>query len=283
MAVGDTLHRIARSGCSSELCSGVLEPAIADLQHQYAHAGRVQRGALLGGYAAFWCSFLWCLARDAGTKESRAHLVRTGAAFALVVGVMAAAEALFLHTDDNLRQAALRALYWGPVLPYVGWSARLNTATLLFGVPLAMFPVLLFAARRRANVTSGTALLTVAAGTLLTIVSSGWIAPAVVRWDAIRARERTIIARSDGFRASPMMGFEECPDCSAWPGLIRGAIAPLKHRYPGYPDYVAPEDRFLPGWYRSVIRERLLLIAFAMLAGLAGWWLGTWDVVRRSG
>ena len=36
MAVGDTLHRIARNVCSSDVCGRVLEPALADLQHEYA-------------------------------------------------------------------------------------------------------------------------------------------------------------------------------------------------------------------------------------------------------
>ena len=56
----------------------------------------------------------------------------------------------------------------------------------MFGVPFAMFPALLFAARRGAAFAPGAALMTIALGALLTTASSGWIAPAVVRWDAIR-------------------------------------------------------------------------------------------------
>ena len=56
----------------------------------------------------------------------------------------------------------------------------------MFGVPFAMFPALLLAARRGAAFAPGAALMTIALGTLLTTASSGWIAPAVVRWDAIR-------------------------------------------------------------------------------------------------
>jgi hypothetical protein len=76
--------------------------------------------------------------------------------------------------------------------------------------------------------------------------------------------------------------FDGCPDCGTWVDLVRGALAPLKHRYPGYPRYVAPEDRNLPEWYSAVLRERLLLAACAMSAGLAGWWLGQRSVMLSA-
>jgi hypothetical protein len=275
MAVGDALHRIGRNLCSCDLCSRVLEPVIADLQHEYEHAdGAAERFfALLGGYAAFWRSFGWCLARDAAAQESRGYLGAAAAAFVITVGTLAAGEMLFLHTTQGLRTAALRVLYWGPYLPYVGWSAWINVATLMFGMPLAMLPALLYATRRRAAITPGAALAAIAAGTLLTIVSSGWIAPAVVRRDGIRQHDQ-FVDSTGGRHQIPRIDFDGCPDCQSWPGLIRGAVAPFKHRYPGYPNYVAPEDRGLPEWYRSVLRERLLLIVFAILAGLIGWRLG---------
>jgi hypothetical protein len=274
MAVGDTLHRIARRGCSSELCDQVLEPAIADLQHEYAHVGRARLRPLLGGYAAFWWSFASCLARDGAARESRGYLGAAAVAFLVVVGTLGACEALFLHTVPDLRAATLRMFYWGPYLPYVGWSARINVATLMFGLPLAMLPALLYATRRGAAFTPGAALLAIALGTLLTIASSGWVAPAVVRLDGIRQHDLFVDSVGRRYQIPPI-DFDGCPDCQTWPGLIRGAVAPLKHRYPGYPNYVAPEDRGLPAWYRRVVRERLLLIVLAMLAGLAGWWLGT--------
>jgi hypothetical protein len=281
MAVGDTLHRIARGGCSSELCSRVLEPAIADLQHQYAQSRRAWLRPLLGGYAAFWWSFASCLARDAVSRESRGGVSAAAVAFALVVGALGACEMLLLHTLPDIRMATFRVLYGGSHLPYagwtawIGWSAWIDTGTLMFGVPLAMFPALLHAARRGAAFAPGAALMTIALGTLLTIASSGWIAPAVVRRDAIRQHGRFVAGTAgQNVRIRPI-DLDGCPDCQAWPDLIRGAAAPLEHRYPGYPNYVAPEDRGLPEWYRAVIRERLFLIAFALLAGLAGWWLGT--------
>jgi hypothetical protein len=280
MAVGDLLYRIARSGCSPELCSRVLEPAIADLQHQYAHAERTRLRPLLGGYGAFWWSFASCLARDAVSRESRGGLSAAVVAFAVVLGTLGACEVLLLHTVPDIRMATFRVLYGGRDLPYVGWtawigwSAWIDTGTLMFGVPFAMFPALLHAARRHAAFAPAAALMMIALGTLLTIASSGWIAPAVVRWDAIRQHDRFVADTGGRYFIRPI-DFDGCPDCQAWPRLIRGSNAPLKHRYPGYPNYVAPEDRGLPEAYRAVVRERLLLLAVAMAAGLAGWWLGT--------
>jgi len=279
MAVGDLLHRIARSGCSSDLCSRVLEPAIADLQHQYAHAGRARLRPLLGGYAAFWWSFASCLGRDAVSRESQSALRAAAVAFAVVSGALGACEVLLLHTAPGMRMATFRVLYGGRDLRYVGWtawigwSAWINTGTLMFGVPFAMFPALVHAARRRGAFAPGAALLAIALGTLLTIASSGWIAPAVVRWD-----QQGRFVDSTGRRYQiPPIDLDGCPDCQAWPGLIRGAFAPLKHRYYGYSNYVAPEDRGLPEWYRAVLRERLLLAAFAVSAGLTGWRLGRFN------
>jgi hypothetical protein len=151
----------------------------------------------------------------------------------------------------------LPALYHGPILPYVGWSVYINSATLTFGVPLALLPALWYAARRSHSSRSTVALATIALGIMLTFVSSGWIAPAVVSGNA-RTPTR----------------FDSCPDCEAWPELIRGALAPPIHRYPGYPNYVAPEDRGAAEWHRSVIKERLLLLVLALISGLCGWWIG---------
>ena len=63
-------------------------------------------------------------------QESRGYLSAAAVAFVIAVGTLAAGEILFLHTAPGLRAATLRVLYWGPYVPYVGWSARINVATL---------------------------------------------------------------------------------------------------------------------------------------------------------
>jgi hypothetical protein len=203
--------------------------------------------------------------------------------FVIVVGAMGASEASLLHTSPNLRMAVMHALHWPPYGDYLGWSARMNAATLMFGVPVAMFPALMFASRRRATFRPGAAVLLLALGVLLTIVSSGWVAPAVARADSIEQHDRFVRDTGGRFYTQPIeVQLDRYPDSKAWPDLIRGAIAPPKHRYPGYPNFVAPEDRGLREWHRAVIRERVLLVVFALVAGLMGWWLGTSRLWRRG-
>jgi hypothetical protein len=113
-------------------------------------------------------------------------------------------------------------------------------------------------------------------GMALTTLSSGWIAPAIDRARAIKEHDQFVKDTGGRIYVAPIeQGLYGYPDGKAWPDLIRGAFAPLRHRYPGYPNYVAPEDLGAPAWHRAVIRERLLLIVFAWIAGLTGWWLGT--------
>jgi hypothetical protein len=272
--VGTVLHRISRA-CSAHLRQTVLEAAIADLQQECADStgGRERVRALVSGYVAFWRSFGWCLWRDAVASESRGFLSVAGAAFAMTLAALAAAELLLLHTDPRLRIAAMRVLYSGRYGVYVGWSALINVATLMFGVPVAMFPALLFAARRRGAVMPAAPLLTIAAGVVITIIASGWVAPAIVRFDQIQSYGRAprVLPEVESLESQ----IDAYPDGKAWPALIRGANAPLKHRYPGYPNYVAPEDAGLPEWHRAVIRERLALIALGLVAGCLGYLAGT--------
>ena len=164
MAAGKTLQGLARALCSDDVCNRVLEPAIADLQHD---------GGSLAGYAAFWRSLVWCVVRDACARESRPFHIRAAVAFAITVGVIGAGEVVFLHTGFGLRRAALRVLYWGPFMPYVGWSALGDTGTLMFGVPLSMLPTLCASARRNATFPPAAALGTIAVGVLMTFASSG--------------------------------------------------------------------------------------------------------------
>jgi hypothetical protein len=52
MKPGSVLHRIARVTCTSDHYERVLEPALADLEHEWD--GARSRSALLLNYAAFW-------------------------------------------------------------------------------------------------------------------------------------------------------------------------------------------------------------------------------------
>ena len=58
MIPGRTLHRVAAFLCSPEFCRRVVEPLLADCQHEWRHASGLSRRAraLASGYGAFWCS-----------------------------------------------------------------------------------------------------------------------------------------------------------------------------------------------------------------------------------
>ena len=152
---------------------------------------------------------------------------------------------------------------------YVGFSAMSDTATLRFGIPLAMFPALFYATRRTAGFTRAAAIRTIALGAVLTVISSGWATPAFERWKGARQHDALARATDGHIYLTP---FEEhgYPPNESWPDLFRGAVAPDRHRYPGYPHYVAPEDRGLREFYLMTIYDRLFLIDLALLAGLLG-------------
>ena len=58
MMPGRLLHRIAIALCSRAFCQRVVEPLLADLQHEWSQATGLHRlEALASGYAAFWRAF----------------------------------------------------------------------------------------------------------------------------------------------------------------------------------------------------------------------------------
>jgi hypothetical protein len=106
MMPGRTLHRFASRLCSSKTLERVVEPAIADLQKEYAAAGRASRRAwvLLSGYAAILKVIAICaLNVSATTDDERRALWRT---LAWSIGCIAAISALL--TVPPLVEMAMR-------------------------------------------------------------------------------------------------------------------------------------------------------------------------------
>lgn len=269
------LGRLAGAMCSADLCRRVLEPAIADLQHDYTRAtdfpGRLR--ALFRGYSAFWLSFGWCFAQDAFTRDANEFNTRAAIAFLIAVGAAAAAEALLMHGS----QASRGFILMHPT--YVGFSARTDTATLRFGIPLALFPALFYATRRVPRFTPAAALRTIALGTMLTIIASGWVAPSFERWQSLRQRDAFTLATGGRYYLPPIEWYlDDYPESKTWPDLIRGALAAPRHRFPGYPVYNAQVDRDLDRFHRRVIYDHVLLVVLAIVTGLLGW-----RMARRRG
>jgi hypothetical protein len=252
----------------------VLEPAIADVQHDYARSADSNRRfqALLKGYGAFWQSVGWCLAHDAFGGGAREFNSRAAVAFLVAVIGAGGLETLTMHTSEAIRRFVVLT---HPVWPYVGFSAMSDTATLRFGVPLAMFPALFYATRSSTRFTPVAARRAVAFGALITIVASGWIAPGVERWRSRRERDAFVTATHGRSYTNPIeWSWDRYPQSKMWPDLIRSAFSPAPHRYPGYPSYVASEDRDLNRYRRLEIYVRLFMVALAIGAGGLGWTTG---------
>src|SRR3981081_2702234 len=140
---GRHLYRLACTSCSDSLRENVVAPAIADFQHQYAAAaGTAARiHALVSGYLTVRQTLAWCLVRDALSPKSRAFHSTAATAFLVAVGATATSEYLLFETSAAVHRLAM-------YVPYLYGSYLSTTTTLEFGVPLAMFPALLFARAR---------------------------------------------------------------------------------------------------------------------------------------
>jgi hypothetical protein len=250
---GRLLHALARRLCSPERCTNVLEPCIADLQRD---------SDWLAGYRAFWVSLADSLAHDVWERDSRALLGEAAAAFVGMIAMSAVAEAVVMRSP-------LRAAVRG--VPYLYWYALASSATLVWTVPLAIAPAVLYG-RRRAPRAAGVAGLTAAAfGVCLTLAASGWIAPAIERAGIVRQHQAFDASTRGRFQTSPLeVDLDRMSTAKSLPNLIRGAFAPPAHRFPGYPNYVAPEDSLAREGHMRDLKFRLLLLLASVLSGIVG-------------
>jgi hypothetical protein len=265
MTPGRLLQPMSRL-CSDQKRTHVLEALVADLQHQWTHSPRI--GGLLHGYVAFWMSFVWCFAKDATSPESREFRHRAAAAFLVAVGATVALEWVLMHGSLTGRFLTMHA-------PYFFWRARNMTFTLCFGVPLAMFPALLHARTRTKRLTPAAGVMTIAVGTLLTIASSGWFAPAIERWLLVQSAENFARHAGPHVYVEPLHPWlDGYAEAKSWPELIRGVVTGPVHRYPGYPRLVAEEDKSWHDHHWQEIDDRIFVVALGVLVALLGWTLG---------
>lgn len=251
---GLLLLRFARALCSPARCANVLEPAIADLQHDRRYAR---------GYAAFWRSFAECLVRDAIDPASTALLTNAFAAFAGVLVMSAGVETVVMHSH-RLRAAL-------PSVPWIGWYALSSSATLVWMAPIAIAPALLYG-RRRSPASPGVASVAAAvAGVCLSIASWGWIAPAIERRDIVRQHAAFKAANHGRFAERPVeWELDRSSSAKSLPNLVGSALAPPAHRFAGYPNYVAPEDQGAHEAFWLDLRFRLILVLLSSASALLG-------------
>jgi hypothetical protein len=275
---GRFLHRLAR-GCSDRARLNILEPLIADFQQEWSESrSRARRLVLLGrGYGAFWQSFAWCFAWDAMSRESSAFRHRAAAAFGLAIAATAALEWLLIHTSSTVRDFVMHNI------TYLWLSAHSGTVTLRFGVPLAMFPAMAYARNVHERRAPAAGIATIAVGTLLTIASSGWLAPAVEHRQLIQEHEDFVRGTHGRIYTLPLdHKLATSPMAKPWPALIRGAFEAAPHRFPGYPWYDALEDEAAHDGHWWEIRERVFITALGVLVAFSGWTLGGRGLATRG-
>jgi hypothetical protein len=267
--------------CSDSVRENVVVPAIADFQHQYAAAaGTAARMHALGfGYMTVWQTLAWCLMREALSPDSRAFHWTAATAFLVAVVATASSEYLLFQTSVAVRRLAMR-------VPYLYWSYLSTSTTLEFGVPLAMFPALLYARARSGRPVAAAALTTCAAAMLLTLASTGWLAPAVARQRIIRSHNEYVRVTAGHLYTDPLdWTLDRSPWSKSWPALIRGALrrGPV-HRYSEFPWNIADVDVMLPHAHRQEILDRLFLVGLSLLAAILGWIVGArYTVTPMSG
>jgi hypothetical protein len=262
---GSLLLRIARGLCSPGRCAGVLEPLIADLQHELRSAHGIDRLRRLGsGYCAFWPTFAACAARDVAERDSRVFLASAAKFFAVVVCASFVLEAI------GMRWPASRALIVRH--PYIGWYALSSSATLLYAVPIGILPALAFGRYRSRPTSAAVGLLAATAGVLLTAAAAGWIAPAIERASIVRQHAALVAATPPRMAAPPSLDLVlwQSSTAKSIPVLVRDALAPPPHRFPGYPHYVAPEDAMAHDGHWRDLRFRMLLVLCAAVCGTIG-------------
>jgi hypothetical protein len=272
MQPGTRLRRMARLTCSSDHCDRVLEPALADLQHEWSASNNWW--ALLRSYAAFWRSWGVCVLQDATALESRSFGGAALGAFALTFAGMALIEFVFMHGNFATRRLILS------IPSRLVSAAMFDTATLRYGVPLAMGPAVLYATSRSTRVAPAAYLIPAALGMFLTVLSSGWIAPTLIRHDMTRQYEGyarwAVHAPSSSVRGwyTPPLDFSSFQPAKSWPELIRSAVEPPRHQSALMPWYVAPGEENRPAADRHEIIERVFLVLLAFGSAVVGGTIG---------
>lgn len=194
MLPGRALHRLAARLCSPNTFRHVVEPAIADLQNEYAEAatlGRVMRGwALMRGYFAILQVMAMCACGvPAASDDERHTIVRTIAwAFALTMGFVAL---LMLPPMTIVNGRFSEVLLVGLVPQAVPLAIPLG---LTFGIACGM------ARRTRTGAVTKAILVCAVFASLVSFATMGWLMPAANQaW-------RESVARSKGIAGTLTKG-----------------------------------------------------------------------------
>jgi hypothetical protein len=229
----------------------ILEPLIADLQHEWSTSARV--ASLLHGYAAFWCAFTLCagraVAREAVRPPSATFSMRAGVAFASTLG----AATIFQFALIPLWPMPI-ALNWTPL-------GLMVARGLTLGVPMATLTTIMYARAKQHHSRAADGFKTGLAGVLLTLVVVGWISPLGTRAygmhlvSQLRLPTQSVAGR-ESFH--PERAVDASPAVKTWPELARAAR--------GASVYALN--------YQRESRQRVELVILSIVLAFAGWTLG---------
>ena len=229
----------------------VLEPAVADLQHEWIVSHSL--GALASGYAAFWLTLVICAGRaatrEALTPPSTAFLLRAAVAFAAGLGAA------------TIFQLALIPTWPGP--PALNWMTFGLTIArgLTLGVPSAILPALMYARRRHTHPRTADGFKIGGIAVLLTILVFGWLSPLGSRAYGMKVITLARLAGRQpgpGQTWRPELAINASPASKTWPELVRAsrgtsAYAPI---------------------YQRESAQRAAFVVLAIVLAVAGWPLG---------
>ena len=186
----ERLLAVAEWLCGAAVREGVFEPLVADWQREW-HDRPVSSWArariLVSGASALGLSISQCLLTG-GLQMPRIALVK-GAAVLILSTVLLVLIQIGLNTQQFRQDFPFEMRIW-LALPLV----------LPLAVPLAMLPAMMLI-RGAARTSSRAAAIVVFAGTLLTLVTTGWLTP--LAWGDVRDslyKKRSNSARRPGSR-----------------------------------------------------------------------------------
>ena len=276
MRPGRLLHRLSIA-CSTATRERVLEPLLADLQHEWADRRDVP--SLLSGYIAFWAALALCSTRAALAEARRPPSTDLAVHAAVGFGVAVAAAAI-VETAILYALTAARPL----LAPELGLRPFLlidQARALALAVPLATLPALLYGRSRADHPRAADAAKLIVIGVALSVAVTGWITPWAMRRQTLAAIGITqaIEARHDrdgtwdegsaerALRRSGRLPPEPSPEA------LVGSMPSGK----SWPALLLATSRSSGRWrlaYARDVNHRASLLALTIALGLLGWSLG---------
>jgi hypothetical protein len=167
-------------------------------------------------------------------------------------------------------------------------AAMFDTATLRYGVPFAIGPAAVYARWRISRIPPAAYLTAAMFAMSITTLSSGWIAPILIRHHMTRQHDRFARWAAHAPSSStqgwyvPPVDFSAFQPAKPWPELIVSAAEPPRHAFAMTPRYVAPGEKERPAADRREIIERLSLVVIAVASAVVGTIIGGLGHARAS-